>query len=52
VRDPVLSARSPSPAGDVGEPFIDADGIADLAVAALIEDGHTGQLYEVAGPRC
>ena len=28
------------PVGDVGEPFIDADDIADVAVAALLEDGH------------
>jgi uncharacterized protein YbjT (DUF2867 family) len=39
------------PAGPVGEPFIDADDIADAAVAALTEDGHIGQLYELTGPR-
>ena len=39
------------PAGDVGEPFVDADDIADVAVAALTEDGHAGQVYEVTGPR-
>jgi uncharacterized protein YbjT (DUF2867 family) len=39
------------PAGPVGEPFIDADDIADAAVAALTEDGHAGQLYELTGPR-
>ena len=39
------------PAGDTPEPFIDADDIADVAVAALTEDGHAGQLYEVTGPR-
>jgi uncharacterized protein YbjT (DUF2867 family) len=40
------------PAGeDLAEPFIDADDIADVAVAALTEDGHVGQLYEVTGPR-
>jgi uncharacterized protein YbjT (DUF2867 family) len=39
------------PAGDVGEPFVDADDIADVAVAALTEDGHAGELYEVTGPR-
>ena len=33
------------------EPFIDADDIADVAVAALPGDGHVGQLYEVTGPR-
>ncbi|HYZ86881.1 MAG TPA: hypothetical protein VE621_20865, partial [Bryobacteraceae bacterium] len=36
---------------DVLEPFIDADDIADIAVAALTDDKHVGQLYEVTGPR-
>jgi len=39
------------PVGDVREPFVDAEDIADVAVAALTEDGHAGQLYEVTGPR-
>lgn len=39
------------PAPDVGEPFVDADDIADVVVAALIEDGRHGQLYEVTDPR-
>jgi uncharacterized protein YbjT (DUF2867 family) len=39
------------PVGDVREPFIDADDIADAAVAALLEDGHGGALYELTGPR-
>jgi uncharacterized protein YbjT (DUF2867 family) len=39
------------PAGDVPEPFIDADDIADVAVAALTDDRHVGQLYEVTGRR-
>ncbi len=38
------------PAGDVLEPFVDVDDIADVAVAALIEDRHSGQLYELTGP--
>ena len=33
------------------EPFVDADDIADVAVAALTEDGHVGQVYELTGPR-
>jgi uncharacterized protein YbjT (DUF2867 family) len=36
---------------DLAEPFIDADDIADVAVAALTGDGYVGQLYEVTGPR-
>ena len=39
------------PAGDTPEPFVDADDIADVAVAALTQDGHAGQVYELTGPR-
>jgi uncharacterized protein YbjT (DUF2867 family) len=49
--EPVIEGVVVLPAGDVAEPFIDADDIADVAVAALTEDGHLGQLYEVTGPR-
>ena len=34
----------------IREPFIDADDLADVAVAALTEDGHAGEIYEVTGP--
>ncbi len=49
--DPVLSGEVALPAGDVPEPFVDADDIADVAVLALTEDGHSGEVYEVTGPR-
>lgn len=39
------------PVADVGEPFIDVDDIADVALAALTEEGHTNRLYELTGPR-
>lgn len=39
------------PAGDMVEPFVDVDDIAEIAVAALTEPGHAGELYEVTGPR-
>ncbi|MGW4500310.1 NAD(P)H-binding protein [Micromonospora sp. NPDC004336] len=39
------------PVGGVREPFVDADDIADVAVAALLADGHAGEVYEVTGPR-
>jgi uncharacterized protein YbjT (DUF2867 family) len=39
------------PAADTPEPFVDADNIADVAVAALIDDRHIGQIYELTGPR-
>lgn len=49
--EPVLSGQIALPAGDVEEPFVDADDVADVAVAALTEQGHTGEVYEVTGPR-
>ena len=39
------------PAGDTPEPFIDAEDIADVATAALTDDRHIGELYELTGPR-
>ena len=50
-RAQVLSGEVTLPAGDMVEPFVDADDIADVAVAALTEDGHVGELYELTGPR-
>lgn len=47
----ILSGNLYFPAGDVREPFIDAEDIAAVAVAALTEEGHAGQVYELAGPR-
>jgi hypothetical protein len=39
------------PAGDIEEPFVDINDIADVAVAALTEEGHAYETYEVTGPR-
>jgi uncharacterized protein YbjT (DUF2867 family) len=36
--------------GDGAHPFIDARDIADVAVAALTQDGHAGVSYELSGP--
>jgi uncharacterized protein YbjT (DUF2867 family) len=47
----VLSGEIRLPAGDVPTPFLDIDDIADVAVAALTDDRHAGQLYELTGPR-
>jgi uncharacterized protein YbjT (DUF2867 family) len=49
--DPILSGEVVLPVGDVQEPFIDTDDIADVAVAALTDEKHRGQLYEMTGPR-
>jgi uncharacterized protein YbjT (DUF2867 family) len=49
--DLVRAGEITLPAGDVPEPFVDADDIADVVVAALTEDGHAGRVYEVTGRR-
>ncbi|MFV2178431.1 NAD(P)H-binding protein [Actinomadura sp. LOL_016] len=49
--DPIRAGEVVLPAGDVPEPFADADDIADVAVAALTADGHAGEVYEVTGAR-
>ena len=51
LRDLVLAGEVALPAGLVAEPFVDAEDIADVAVAALTEKRHAGQLYELTGPR-
>ena len=51
LRDPILAGILPMPGGMIAEPIIDIDDIADVVVAALTEDGHVGELYEVTGPR-
>lgn len=49
--DQVRSGTVALPTVGVAEPFVDADDIADVAVAALVENGHVGELYELTGPR-
>ncbi|MBR1145114.1 NmrA family NAD(P)-binding protein [Bradyrhizobium sp. AUGA SZCCT0431] len=49
--DGVKAGEVALPAGAVLEPFIDADDIADVVVAALNDARHAGKLYEVTGPR-
>jgi uncharacterized protein YbjT (DUF2867 family) len=50
-QEQVQSNEVALPAGDTPEPFVDADDIADVAVAALTDDRHIGELYELTGPR-
>jgi uncharacterized protein YbjT (DUF2867 family) len=49
--DAILAGELRLPAGDGAASFIDAEDIAAVAVAALAEDGHGGQTYELSGPR-
>ena len=47
----ILAGELVLPAGDTAEPFVDADDIADVVVAALTEPDHRNRLYEVTGPQ-
>src|SRR5215204_3409860 len=49
--EPILAGEVALSSGHVPEPFVDAGDIADVAVAALTEDGHAGEVYELTGPR-
>lgn len=49
--DLVLAGDVALPVDKVGEPFVDADDIADVVVAALTDTRHVGEVYEVTGPR-
>lgn len=49
--DSILAGEVALPAGTIAEPFIDADDIAEVAVAALTDPRHANKVYEVTGPR-
>lgn len=51
MADDVVRGEIVLPGGDAREPFVDADDIADVAVAALTEPGHVGATYELTSPR-
>jgi uncharacterized protein YbjT (DUF2867 family) len=51
LADYIAAGELALPNGHTPEPFVHADDIADVAVAALTDDRHHGQLYELTGPR-
>ena len=46
----VLAGVIALPIGQSVEPFVDCDDIADVAFAALTDEKHDGELYELTGP--
>ncbi|MFJ6511675.1 NAD(P)H-binding protein [Streptomyces sp. NPDC091406] len=49
--EPVRARRTiAAPFGDVGLTTVDPADIAEVAAAALRQDGHAGQVYELTGP--
>lgn len=51
LRDDVRAGEVVLPDWKGVEPFVDAEDIAAVAVAALTEDGHAGETYPLSGPR-
>jgi len=56
LADLLIAGEIRLPAGDMPEPFVDTDDIADVAVAALTDEGaagerHANRVYEVTGRR-
>ncbi|MCE6980761.1 NmrA family transcriptional regulator [Pseudomonas frederiksbergensis] len=49
--EPIIQGELVLPVGNIAEPFVDAEDIAEIAVEALTKPGHSGQLYELTGPR-
>jgi uncharacterized protein YbjT (DUF2867 family) len=49
---PLVAGTLARPAGDVPEPFVDVEDLADAAVAVMTEGArHAGRVYELSGPR-
>ncbi|MFN3132427.1 SDR family oxidoreductase [Roseibium sp.] len=42
--DDVLAGEVSAPDSGAGEPWVDLEDVADIAVAALLDDGHTGEV--------
>jgi uncharacterized protein YbjT (DUF2867 family) len=51
LMEPIAAGHVALPAGSIPEPFIDAEDIAEVAVASITQPGHSHKLYEVSGPR-
>lgn len=48
--DDILRGQVFLPIGDIKEPFVDIEDIADVVFAALTDEKHKNQIYEVTGP--
>jgi len=48
--DPILAGYVALPMPNARIPFVDTEDIAEVVVAALLDDQHNGQTYEITGP--
>ncbi|SNY92319.1 NAD(P)H-binding protein [Flagellimonas pacifica] len=49
--EPIQAGIVALPQADVKVPYVDADDIAEVAVEALTDDKHNGNIYELTGPK-
>nr|WP_298924746.1 NAD(P)H-binding protein [uncultured Allomuricauda sp.] len=49
--DSILAGHVALPQANAKVPYVDADDIADVAVAVLMNDKHNGEIYELTGSR-
>ncbi|WP_411895614.1 NAD(P)H-binding protein [Winogradskyella sp. A2] len=49
--EPILEGFVALPQAEVKVPYVDTEDIADVAVAALLNDKHNGKTYQLTGPR-
>tara|TARA_R110002051_G_scaffold92242_5_gene161960 strand:+ start:6596 stop:7438 length:843 start_codon:yes stop_codon:yes gene_type:complete len=49
--EPILEGFVALPQADVKVPYVDTDDIADVVVAALLNEEHNGKTYQLTGPR-
>ncbi|PHN02992.1 NmrA family NAD(P)-binding protein [Flavilitoribacter nigricans] len=48
--EPILAGQVALPQAEAQVPYVDTDDIADVAVAALLDDRHNGEIYQLTGP--
>jgi len=49
--EPIIEGFVALPQADIKVPFVDTEDIADVAVEALLNDKHNGNIYQLTGPR-
>lgn len=49
--DSIVAGQVALPKAEARVPYVDTDDIADVVVAALMSDKHSGQVYQLTGPR-
>lgn len=49
--EPILEGFVALPQAEAKVPYVDTDDIADVAVAALLDNQHNGKIYQLTGPR-